>query len=189
MPPNNSSGDFKVLIKLRPSEITDEKQPAFYLHRPKILAVYSYRGCDNVNNAVHFPYFKEPSVTSYPLDLNEGFDKFIFRQFRKFKLDKLEKYVMESKGNVLHPDEHTPSGSWQTQYNFNRKVILCHRGLLTHIMNIPYCLNESPYVIKFFVTKYCGVFHMQEEGNKTTNNFTQKCTYHQKLAQLCFSGE
>ncbi|XP_050340496.1 decapping nuclease DXO homolog isoform X1 [Bactrocera neohumeralis] len=185
MPSNNSRDGFKVLMKLRPNEITDEKQPAFYLQRPKILTIYSCR-YDSISNDVHLPYFKKP--TSYPLDLNEGFDQFIFRQNKKTRLRKVEKFIMENEENILQPDAHTPSGSGQTQNNSKRKVILCQRGVLTDIMQTPYHLNASPSNNKTFcVTKYCGVFHMQEP--ETITNFTQIDTYHQKFMQYCFSDD
>ncbi|XP_014087945.2 decapping and exoribonuclease protein [Bactrocera oleae] len=185
MPINNSSDDFKELMKLRPSEITDDKQPTFYLARPQILNIYSCRGLNSNNNDVHLSYFKKP--TSYPLDLNEGFDQFIFRQMNKFGLNKVEKYVIENDENILQPDAHTPSGSRQTQYDSKRRVILCQRGVLTDIMLIPYPLN-GPRNTTFLVTKYCGAFHMQEKC--TITNFEQRAayhTYHQKFMQICFS--
>ncbi|XP_011189133.2 decapping nuclease DXO homolog isoform X1 [Zeugodacus cucurbitae] len=132
----------------------------------------------------------EPSATSYPLNLNEGFDQFIFRRNIKERLNKIEKYVMDTEDNVLRPYSNAPSASGQTQYNSKRKLILCKRGVLTDIMGIPYQGKASEYNnATFYVTKYCGVFHMKDADANAMPEFDKKNTYHRKFMQLCFSDD
>ncbi|CAD6992614.1 unnamed protein product [Ceratitis capitata] len=192
---NNIDNGYKNLMNLRPYDLLNEKNsPAFYLSRPKIRAIYTIFNSVDITDDVHIKYFHEPKVQSHPLDLNEGFEKFIFRtNYTSMQLlSKVQKYVIEAKENVLQPNiglnTKTSSVKEQSKQNIKRKVILCQRGVLSSIMIIPYRLKASNYNNTiFYATKYCGILHMSDTS--WVDKRSKNDTYHLKFMQCCFSDD
>lgn len=193
----NNNG-YELLINLQASALTDEiSSPPFYLSRPKIQKLYAYQRFEVNSNDVRLPYFIKPR--SYPIDLNKGFEKFIFRQHADFSkmLETTQKFIVDSEENVLqpygsvNPDTHQSlktedDESYQPRQNSKRKIVLSNRGCLSNIMIIPYRLGASKYNDKtIFATRYCGVLHISDY--RYDNDTSRNNTYHSKFQQTCFS--
>ncbi|XP_053945855.1 decapping nuclease DXO homolog isoform X2 [Anastrepha ludens] len=174
---NEKDSGYKVIMYLRSSELTNKIYlPAFYLSVPKIRAIYNVTSSDEVIDCVQLPYFKEPKATSYPLDLNKGFDQFIFRR-------NAEPFHIFAKAcassSTSCPDKQSAMGP-------KRKQILTTRGLLARIMLTPYRLKGSEYnSMTFYATRYCGIIHLTQL--KFDDDGSKNCSYHSKFAQACFS--
>ncbi|XP_054725252.1 decapping nuclease DXO homolog isoform X1 [Anastrepha obliqua] len=196
---NEKDSGYKVIMHLRYSELTNKiYPPAFYLSRPKIRAIYNVTSCDEVIDCVQLPYFKEPKATSYPLDLNKGFDQFIFRRDAEpyQLLNKVQKFVLESEENVLKlnasqktqtcASSSTSCPDKQSALEPKRKQILTTRGFLARIMLTPYRLKGSEYnSMTFYATRYCGILHLIDSNYKMDR--LKKCSYHSKFVQACYS--
>ncbi|XP_050340473.1 decapping nuclease DXO homolog [Bactrocera neohumeralis] len=195
----NNNG-YEVLIELQASVVKDENSsPPFYLSRPKIQKLYAYQRFQANSNDVRLPYFIEPR--SYPIDLNKGFEKFIFRQLADFSkmLETTQKFIVDSEENVLqpyrseNPETHQSlktedDESYQQRQNSKRKLVLSNRGCLSNIMIIPYRLVASKYNDKtIFATRYCGVLHISDY--RYDNDTSRINTYHSKFQQTCFSDD
>lgn len=114
-------------------------------------------------------------------------------------LDITQKYVLDTKQNVLQPqgsENQTPHQSlnteddvsYQQRENSKRKLVLSNRGCLSNIMAIPYRLEANTYNDRtFFATRYCGVFHISDCRWRTDNSSTVK--FHSKFQQTCFSDK
>ncbi|XP_069964631.1 uncharacterized protein [Bactrocera oleae] len=114
-------------------------------------------------------------------------------------LDITQKYVLDTKQNVLQPqgsENQTPHQSlnteddvsYQQRQNSKRKLVLSNRGCLSNIMAIPYRLEANTYNDRtFFATRYCGVFHISDCRWRTDNSSTVK--FHSKFQQTCFSDK
>ncbi|XP_017461069.1 PREDICTED: uncharacterized protein LOC108354389 isoform X1 [Rhagoletis zephyria] len=192
MSAKGNNGSYKVLMQLWSNELTnDDNPPAFYLSRPNIRAVYTSNYGETTDD-VHLLYFKEPKSTAYPLDLNKGFDQFIFRQKSKPSqvLAKVQKFVLESEDNVLKPNASIPDAEFRNepQAKSKRKVVLGQRGVLTRIMLVPYRLTPSEYnSYTFSATRYCGILHLTDVDWRDEQN--KNGSYHGKFAQSCFSDD
>ncbi|XP_054083641.1 uncharacterized protein LOC128920437 [Zeugodacus cucurbitae] len=163
MASTTTSLDYRIIMRVDLSTIMVQNQHAVSLVPPKIHALYSCLSNDNFSDEVHLPFFKEPKATSYNLkELHKTIDR--HNSEANFVLNKVEKYVMEADENVLQPHKNAATEKWQTQSKNKVKVFLCQRGILTDIMYIPHGLIINKYnYVTFYVTKYCGVFHMRDE--------------------------
>ncbi|XP_011190451.2 uncharacterized protein LOC105217240 [Zeugodacus cucurbitae] len=182
MASTTTSLDYRIIMRVDLSTIMVQNQHAVSLVPPKIHTLYSCLNNDKFSDEVHLPFFKEPKAKSYNL---EELHKTTVtpNSEANFVLNKVEKYIMEAEENVLQPHKNTATEKWQTQSKNKVKVFLCQRGILADIMYILYGLTIKQYnEVTFYVTKYCGVFHMRDE----IWTYNEREDYNRTFWQLCF---
>ncbi|XP_067617949.1 decapping and exoribonuclease protein Rai1-like isoform X2 [Eurosta solidaginis] len=192
----NKRDGFKIISKLSYHELTDEtNKPAFYLKRPKLCAIYQLTKTDEIIDAVRLKYFKIPK--SYPIDLNKGFETYIFRKQNtpSQQLNKVFKFILEANENILRPysASSTKANVSKTEEAGSKthtkpKLVLCQRGVLARLMLIPYRLRGSQYNdTTVYATRYCGILHLVDPVQWLS--CTKNDSYHGKFEQVCFSDD
>ncbi|XP_067617944.1 decapping and exoribonuclease protein Rai1-like [Eurosta solidaginis] len=198
--------DFNILLKLSNQELTQNNKAELYLSRPEMCALYQHTKTDEITDDFRLKYFKTPKSTSYPLDLNKGFEQYVFRrqQTQLQLLNKVIKFIMEANENIIQ--QYSDSLKAETPKTVaasdaqplpelekspvppKRKLVVSQRGVLARFMLIPYRTRGSVYNnITFYATRYRGILHLS--GNSEQNGHTKNDTYHGKFEQICFSDD
>lgn len=156
--------DFKVQIKN--IELIDFYQDDYCIERkPKNLK-----------------YFKEPKLTAYPIDLNEGYERHRFRDIAAFYGNSLSK--------VINWDVKQNS----TNSNPNKEETLCiytHRHAIVKIIQSHFNKKGCKFLDwNLYVTKFGNKLYMYDENDESRHDDKEKKNcYHYKLEQILFSGK
>ncbi|XP_004536099.1 decapping nuclease DXO homolog isoform X1 [Ceratitis capitata] len=181
----HTSDGYDVLLEVTHELFDDDLQDLVFIDRPRICAIYTCSSTGEITKTERLKYFKSPKPSLYPINLNEGFDEYIFRPKVELThlLDTVQKYILETKESVLQPDA---LNSEKSEGNAKRKLILCIRGALARIMAIPYRLQATKYNdFTIYASKYCDILHLTEFG--WADRCTEEDSYHGKFVQTCFS--
>ncbi|XP_067634872.1 uncharacterized protein [Eurosta solidaginis] len=205
MAKNNDDG-FRTILKLSHRDLNDKNNAqAIYFSRPAIQAMYQKSKTEEVfDDLVRLKYLKLPKPTSYPLDLAQGFEQYIFLQemSQAFLLKLVVKFLLETENRLIPRNTTEKVETSKTDKSLEpqvpkvgksilppkRKLVLTHWGVLSRAMVEPYRRPGWPKEVStFYGIKYCGVLHIID--SKVFADREKHQTYHGKFEQICFSDD
>ncbi|XP_037955654.1 decapping nuclease DXO homolog [Teleopsis dalmanni] len=164
--------EFKEFLILNSDDRT-QIDKSTYIKKPEIVDIMMRISFNSdYITPPNLKYFKEPKV---PLNLNEGFETYIFRNqnFYKKPMKQIEKYVLDNGITVLN-----------TAHQGNTQIC-CRRSVLDAIMKTPYLYGKS-FEWTIYATKFDNVIYLT--NHDTYKQFRRVTdSHHFKFRQFCLS--
>ncbi|XP_065361433.1 uncharacterized protein LOC135955066 [Calliphora vicina] len=164
------------LYKLTPQSLSKYKEKSVFLSKPKLVDLYDYN-YEKVTKAKRIKYLKTPKSDVYPIDLNDGFEKYIIRNSSMYSryIELSLKYDM------------TSAAERDGDENIEKTKVITRRGTLAHIMESYY--NKRHYDdLNIRVSRYNGnIYMVMEEEDESLCELKAVQTHHARLEKLLFT--
>ncbi|XP_037816084.1 decapping nuclease DXO homolog [Lucilia sericata] len=161
---------------ITPQSIKKYKEKSVFFSKPKLVAFYDYN-YGKITTAKRMNYFQNLKSNIYPINLNDGFEKYIPRESAMYSrnIDLSLKYDM------------SVAGERDSVENMEKTKVITRRGTLVYIMQSYYCKKYSDELI-IRVSRYNGhIYMVLEEEDESTHKLIPYQTHHSRLEKLLFT--
>ncbi|XP_065354416.1 decapping nuclease DXO homolog [Calliphora vicina] len=164
------------LYEITPQSLSKYKEKRVLFSQPNLVGLYDYNYGKNTK-AKRINYLKIPKLNVYPIDLNEGFAKYISRNSSMYSryIDVSLKYDM------------TSAAERDGVVNIEKTKVITRRGTLVNIMQSYYYKRQYDE-LKIRVSRYNGNLYMvMEEEDGSLFELKAVETHHGRLEKLLFT--